>query len=70
MPLKQFHTAVSNWFQQAFEEPTEIQIKAWPEIKKHRNTLIAAPTGSGKTLAAFFSNDRRFGAAGVKQRFA
>jgi len=55
MPLKQFHATVASWFQQAFEEPTEIQTKAWPEIKKHRNTLIAAPTGSGKTLAAFLA---------------
>lgn len=30
-------------------------MQAWPEIKKHRHTLIAAPTGSGKTLAAFMS---------------
>ena len=29
--------------------------QAWPEIKKQRHTLIAAPTGSGKTLAAFLS---------------
>lgn len=55
MPLKQFHTTVATWFQKTFEEPTEIQTKAWPEIKKHRNTLIAAPTGSGKTLAAFLA---------------
>jgi ATP-dependent Lhr-like helicase len=30
-------------------------LQAWPEIKKQRHTLIAAPTGSGKTLAAFLS---------------
>ena len=35
--------------------PTDPQLRAWPEIKKHRHTLIAAPTGSGKTLAAFMS---------------
>jgi len=28
---------------------------AWPSIKEHRSTLIAAPTGSGKTLAAFLA---------------
>jgi ATP-dependent Lhr-like helicase len=50
-----FHPAVNDWFIKAFQEPTEIQLKAWPEIKKKRNTLIAAPTGSGKTLAAFLA---------------
>ncbi len=50
-----FHPTVANWFQNTFAAPTEIQTRAWPEIKKHRNTLIAAPTGSGKTLAAFYS---------------
>jgi ATP-dependent helicase Lhr and Lhr-like helicase len=50
-----FHPAVQDWFIKTFQEPTEIQLKAWPEIKKKRNTLIAAPTGSGKTLAAFLA---------------
>ncbi len=50
-----FHPAVANWFEKSFQSPTDVQLKAWPEIKKHRNTLIAAPTGSGKTLAAFLS---------------
>lgn len=34
---------------------TPPQAEAWPAIKQHRNTLIAAPTGSGKTLAAFLA---------------
>ena len=55
MVLEQFHPAVADWFRKAFDAPTEIQTKAWPEIKKHCNTLIAAPTGSGKTLAAFLA---------------
>ena len=55
MVLDNFHQAVINWFQRAFDTPTEIQAKAWPEIQKHHNTLIAAPTGSGKTLAAFLA---------------
>ncbi len=50
-----FHPAVANWFQNALGQPTEVQMKAWKEIKKHQHTLIAAPTGSGKTLAAFLS---------------
>jgi len=52
---KLFHPGVTNWFIKTFTSPTEVQLKAWHEIKKHRNTLIAAPTGSGKTLAAFLS---------------
>ncbi|MDA2918765.1 DEAD/DEAH box helicase [Desulfobacterota bacterium AH_259_B03_O07] len=55
MVLDRFHSSVGNWFQNAFEQPTEIQVKAWPEIRKKRNTLISAPTGSGKTLAAFLA---------------
>ena len=39
----------------SFPAPTDPQLQAWPEIKKQRHTLIAAPTGSGKTLAAFLS---------------
>jgi len=50
-----FHPAVANWFIKTFQQPTEVQQKAWKEIKKDCNTLIAAPTGSGKTLAAFLS---------------
>src|SRR3990172_6901253 len=55
MALDNFHPSVANWFRKAFDAPTEIQTKAWPEIQKHQNTLISAPTGSGKTLAAFLS---------------
>ncbi|MCG8606944.1 DEAD/DEAH box helicase [bacterium] len=55
MPLNTFHLAVSSWFRTEFEGPTEIQLRAWPEIKKHRHALISAPTGSGKTLAAFLA---------------
>ncbi|HJP90545.1 MAG TPA: DEAD/DEAH box helicase, partial [Pyrinomonadaceae bacterium] len=55
MNLEIFHPAVARWFARSFPAPTEPQLQAWPEIKKHRHTLIAAPTGSGKTLAAFLS---------------
>src|SRR5215510_36092 len=55
MSLELFHPAVARWFGRTFPSPTEPQLQAWPEIKKHRHTLIAAPTGSGKTLAAFLS---------------
>ena len=55
MNLEIFHPAVARWFARTFPAPTQPQIAAWPEIKKHRHTLIAAPTGSGKTLAAFLS---------------
>ena len=55
MNLELFHPAVARWFARSFPAPTEPQLQAWPEIKKQRHTLIAAPTGSGKTLAAFLS---------------
>ena len=55
MSLELFHPAVARWFARTFPNPTEPQLQAWPEIKKQRHTLIAAPTGSGKTLAAFLS---------------
>src|SRR5919197_653316 len=55
MKLDLFHPAVARWFARSFPAPTDPQLHAWPEIKKHRHTLIAAPTGSGKTLAAFLS---------------
>ena len=50
-----FHPAVARWFERTFPAATEPQLQAWPQIKQHRHTLIAAPTGSGKTLAAFLS---------------
>ena len=53
MSLKGFHPIVSQWFFDTFENPTDVQLKAWPHIQSAQNTLIAAPTGSGKTLAAF-----------------
>jgi ATP-dependent Lhr-like helicase len=55
MSFELFHPAVARWFARTFPAPTEPQLQAWPEIKKQRHTLIAAPTGSGKTLAAFLS---------------
>src|SRR5918992_4559463 len=55
MNLEIFHPAVARWFARSFPAPTQPQTEAWPEIKKQRHTLIAAPTGSGKTLAAFLS---------------
>jgi len=55
MKLEIFHPAVARWFARSFPAPTDPQLKAWPEIKQQRHTLIAAPTGSGKTLAAFLS---------------
>ena len=51
-----FHPAVASWFDGQFDEPSDIQKRAWPVIKERHNTLIAAPTGSGKTLAAFLAS--------------
>src|SRR5688572_12118585 len=50
-----FHPAVASWFRKTFPAATAPQQLAWPSIKSHRDTLIAAPTGSGKTLAAFLA---------------
>ena len=50
-----FHPAVASWFGKTFPAATAPQQLAWPSIKAHRDTLIAAPTGSGKTLAAFLA---------------
>src|SRR5215207_8815013 len=55
MQLEIFHPAVARWFARSFPAPTDPQLHAWPEIKRQRHTLIAAPTGSGKTLAAFLA---------------
>ncbi|KRE97668.1 ATP-dependent DNA helicase [Frateuria sp. Soil773] len=50
-----FHPAVAAWFRGAFAAPTSAQAQAWPSIRAHRHTLVAAPTGSGKTLTAFLA---------------
>ncbi|WP_233843811.1 DEAD/DEAH box helicase [Dyella sp. 2HG41-7] len=55
MPLRDFHPAVSAWFDATFPAPTSAQAGAWPEIRAGRHTLVAAPTGSGKTLTAFLA---------------
>ena len=55
MNLEIFHPAVARWFGKSFPAATAPQAQAWPAIKEHQNTLIAAPTGSGKTLAAFLA---------------
>ncbi|MEP6818166.1 MAG: DEAD/DEAH box helicase [bacterium] len=55
MNLEIFHPAVARWFAKSFPGPTPPQEQAWPAIREHQNTLIAAPTGSGKTLAAFLA---------------
>jgi len=53
--LDYFHPAVKDWFNRQFNAATSAQLAAWPSIKQHQPTLIAAPTGSGKTLAAFLA---------------
>jgi ATP-dependent Lhr-like helicase len=55
MPSQHFHPAVAAWFSRHFGRATEVQRQAWPAIRRHTHTLIAAPTGSGKTLAAFLA---------------
>src|SRR4051812_22353393 len=53
VPLSSFSPPVREWFERAFEAPTEAQVQAWPAIASGDNVLLSAPTGSGKTLAAF-----------------
>jgi ATP-dependent Lhr-like helicase len=53
--LDDFHPAVAGWFLKTFAAPTDAQAAAWPQIRRGRSTLVAAPTGSGKTLTAFLS---------------
>ena len=53
--LAGFHPAVASWFLRTFPAPTDAQAAAWPQIRRGRSTLVAAPTGSGKTLTAFLS---------------
>lgn len=56
MAAEFLHPAVQDWFLRAIGQPTEPQKLAWPAIREHKHTLIAAPTGTGKTLAAFMSS--------------
>jgi ATP-dependent Lhr-like helicase len=51
-----FHPAVTRWFDQTFDSPSEPQARGWPAIQSGRHVLISAPTGSGKTLAAFLAS--------------
>ncbi|MCW5976457.1 MAG: DEAD/DEAH box helicase [Bryobacteraceae bacterium] len=53
MPLSQFDPVVAEWFRGRFGQPTEPQVRGWPEIRAGRDVLISAPTGAGKTLSAF-----------------
>lgn len=50
-----FHPAVSSWFTETFQAPTQCQRLAWQALKSAKHVLISAPTGSGKTLAAFLA---------------
>ncbi len=53
--LAPFHPLVQRWFTERLGEPSEPQVRGWPEILRGRDVLIAAPTGSGKTLSAFLA---------------
>ncbi len=48
-----FGEPIAAWFAARYGEPTDVQVRAWPEIAAGRHVLVTAPTGSGKTLAAF-----------------
>lgn len=51
--LSAFHPSIQEWFRTELGEPSEPQVRAWPEIARGNSVLIIAPTGAGKTLAAF-----------------
>lgn len=52
-PLTGFEPRLRQWFDAAFDGPTDIQRLAWPVISAGEHVLVTAPTGSGKTLTAF-----------------
>ena len=56
-----FHPATQGWFEDSFNEPTEVQRRGWRSISAGRHSLLVAPTGSGKTLAAFLAGIDRLG---------
>ncbi len=68
MNLDYFHPAVREWFEQRFNQATQVQSQAWPAIQKNQHTLIAAPTGSGKTLAAFLASIDNLIKAGLESK--
>lgn len=51
--LSVFDPIIAKWFCAKYDNPTDIQIKAWPIIASGQHTLVCAPTGTGKTLTAF-----------------
>ena len=51
--LTDFRPYVARWVRKSFENPSPVQVMAWPVIRRGENSLLLAPTGSGKTLAAF-----------------
>ncbi|MCG8572685.1 MAG: DEAD/DEAH box helicase, partial [Spirochaetes bacterium] len=53
MDFKKFHPLIQKWFEEKYQTPTDIQLKAWQQISRNEHVLITAPTGSGKTFAAF-----------------
>ncbi len=48
-----FSPVTLKWFTDTFNQPTDIQMAAWPAIAAGRDVLVSAPTGTGKTLSAF-----------------
>ncbi len=70
MTTDAFHPVVRKWFDQSFDQPTQVQEESWASIANDQHTLLAAPTGSGKTLAAFMVSIDRLIREGLEQPLA
>ena len=51
--LAGFSAPTRRWFEQAFGQPTPVQVETWAAASAGHNVLVISPTGTGKTLAAF-----------------
>lgn len=53
METTRVQQAIDAWFRDRYGEPTEIQKRAWPQLRAGGDALLMASTGQGKSLAAW-----------------